>query len=73
MHLSRVERASLYKLVVVDEAHHVYAHSELRRCVKPYADAASHLLLLSDASQSLGALILTLIRILALALALTLS
>ena len=44
---------------------------ELRGCVTPYADAASHLLLLSDASQSLGALILTLIRILALALALT--
>ena len=54
--LSPVEDASLYELVVVDEAHHVYSHSELRECVKPYADAASRLLLLSDASQSLGAL-----------------
>ena len=54
--LSPVEDAPLYELVVVDEAHHVYSHPELRECVKPYADAASHLLLLSDASQSLGAL-----------------
>ena len=54
--LSPVKDASLYELVVVDEAHHVYSHPELRECVKPYADAASHLLLLSDASQSLGAL-----------------
>jgi hypothetical protein len=54
--LSPVKDASPYALVVVDEAHHVYSHPELRECVKPYADAASHLLLLSDASQSLGAL-----------------
>jgi hypothetical protein len=56
LQLSPVEDALVYELVVVDEAHHVYSHPELRECVKPYADAASHLLLLSDASQSLGAL-----------------
>ena len=54
--LTPVKDASLYELVIVDEAHHVYSHPELRECIKPYADAASHLLLLSDAAQSLGAL-----------------
>ena len=59
--------------MVVDEAHHVYAHEELRGCVTPYADAASHLLLLSDASQSLGALTLNLTLTLTLTLALALA
>ena len=42
-------------LAVVDEAHYVYARPELRGPLAPHTSAAKQLLLLSDASQSLGA------------------
>ena len=46
--------AAAYGLVVIDEAHHIYARRELAEQVAPWIPSSARLLLLSDLSQSMG-------------------
>uniref|UniRef100_A0A0G4HJY9 EF-hand domain-containing protein n=1 Tax=Chromera velia CCMP2878 TaxID=1169474 RepID=A0A0G4HJY9_9ALVE len=47
-----LKKSQPFDLIMVDEAHHIYAHSQLRRVIEPYVIASRSAMLLSDISQT---------------------